>query len=40
MLDSFKDNIAVSQISRDEVVELFPTVLDVDKSCSYSALIQ
>ena len=39
-LDSFKDIIGVSQVSGDEVVELFPTVLDVDKSCSDSALIQ
>ena len=39
-LDYFKDIIGVSKISRDEVVELLPTVLDVDKSCSDSALIQ
>ena len=39
-LDSFKDIIGVSQVRGDEVVELFPTVLDGDKFCSDSALTQ
>ena len=42
-LDSFKDIIGVLQISGETtgvaVEELFPTVLDEDKSCSDSALI-
>ena len=39
-LDSFKEIIGLSHIGGDEVVELFPTVLNGDKSCSDSALIQ
>ena len=39
-LDSFKDIIGVSQTrGGDGVVELLPSVLDGDKSCSDSALI-
>ena len=38
-LDSFKDIIGVSQTRGDGAVELLPSVLDGDKSCSDSALI-
>ena len=38
-LDSFKDIISVSQTRGDGAVELLPSVLDGDKSCSDSALI-
>ena len=44
ILDSFEDFIGASQVNGDTtgaaVEELFPTVLDENKSCSDSALIQ